>query len=244
MDENLKYIFNSQKFDSFAQKPIKNYVICSSPRSGSTLLSKGLISTKYAGLPHEYFNIDHKSDFFNRWKFKSLREYVLQLKKHRVTNNGIFGFKIHYHQFKTEFEDDNLDTYFEDLNYIFITRKDKILQGISLLKAMQTGKWSSEFKSINRSNFSYYYIKKSIEKILLEELNWKKYFEENNINPMIINYEELETKYEESIIKILNFLSISNDRIIHQKQLLKQRNFNNLIWKYRYKMIDSLKRLI
>ena len=90
----LKYEFNSDKFDNFSEQKGICYVICSTPRSGSTLLSKGLQLTKVAGIPHEYFNVDHKSDFKKRWQFSNIEEYITLLKKNRVTTNGIFGFKF------------------------------------------------------------------------------------------------------------------------------------------------------
>lgn len=74
--------------------------------------------------------------------------------------NGIFGFKFHYNQFEDEFGADRLEECFDNLKFIFITREDKILQGISLEKAFQTQKWSSEFSSLKRAKFNYLSIKK------------------------------------------------------------------------------------
>lgn len=78
----------------------------------------------------------------------------------RILFNGIFGFKFHYNQFEDEFGADRLEECFDNLKFIFITREDKILQGISLEKAFQTQKWSSEFSSLKRAKFNYLSIKK------------------------------------------------------------------------------------
>lgn len=241
MSIKLKYDFNSQKFDNSSNDLILNYVICATPRSGSTLLAKGLQSTNIAGLPHEYFNIDHQSDYLKRWDFKELEDYIGLLQKHRVSSNGIFGFKIHYNQYVETFDKKNLSSYFNNLNYIFITREDKIMQGISLEKAMQTQKWSSEFIPIRKSRFNYKGIKNRIDTINSQESNWLKYFRTYGIKPYIVRYEDLEQKYELTIKEVLEFLKIEDKYVIHPKKLFKQRNFSNYLWKLNYNLMSKFK---
>ncbi|WP_242202494.1 Stf0 family sulfotransferase [Aestuariivivens insulae] len=242
MDRNIKYDFNLEKYDCKANENILNYVICSTPRSGSTLLAKGLQSTMLAGLPHEYFNVEHKKDYLNRWQFKSNIEYIEKLKKNRVTPNGTFGFKLHYNQYEQEFEDRRLEDCFGNLRYIFITRNDKIFQGISLEKADQTNKWSSEFVSNKKAIFNFKNIKKNISIICNQEKKWKDYFTQYNIDPFVIEYEELSSNYEEVIISTLNYLGINIKTKIAPPQIRKQGNLSNLIWKYLYLTINKLKK--
>lgn len=242
MSKNIKYEFNLEKFDSHTNENILNYVICSTPRSGSTLLSKALQSTLVVGLPHEYFNIDHKNDYYNRWKFKNIEEYIALLKKNRVTPNGIFGFKLHYNQFELEFENNCLDNYFENLKYIFITRKDKILQGISLEIAYQSNQWSSEFKLEKKPIFNFRNIKKRISEVSNEENKWLTYFIENEITPFVINYEDLENNYETIVIDTVNFLGINLTSKIGGQLINKQRGFRNMWWKKMFQIINLFKK--
>lgn len=238
---NLKYDINSEAFDSFSQIDRVNYIICSTPRSGSTLLAEGLKSTQVAGNPHEYFNIDHQSDYHKRWNFKSVQEYITLLKKNRATSNGVFGFKIHFNQFAKAFKEEPLEGCFSDLKFIFLTRSNKIAQGISLEIAYQTNQWSSNFNKDKKAKFNFKDIKKRVDNISSQETNWKNYFDENNIEPLVLDYDNLELNYEISIKKVLNFLDLDYQKPIPPMQLKKQRNLVNSIWKIKYKWLNIIK---
>lgn len=238
---DLKYSINSEEFDSTSDYTGIDYIICSTPRSGSTLLAEGLKSTNLAGMPHEYFNVDHKSDYLKRWHFKSLEAYVNLLKKYRVSDNGVFGFKIHFNQFSNEFVETGLETCFPNLKYVFIKRQDKIAQGISLEKAYQTNQWSSKFDSDKTAQFKFKDIKKRVNDISAQELSWDNYFSNNGIEPLIIHYEELEKNYEASIIRILKYLGVDHTCSIPPMQIKKQRNLTNRIWKIKYKLFNLIK---
>lgn len=239
--ENLKYAINSKEFDNFSKTSNINYIICSTPRSGSTLLSEGLKSTQIAGLPHEYFNVDHKADYLKRWHFQSIEEYIELLKKHRVSDNGIFAFKIHFNQFTEEFPNSNMDKFFKDLKYIFISRNDKVSQGISLEIAVQTNKWSSDFQNDKKALFNFKDIKKRVNDISRQEKGWINYFERNNIKPLVIEYENLEKNYESSIKDVLEFLDLDRNKTIPAMPIKKQRNLKNYLWKHKYNILNLFK---
>ena len=48
--------------------PRATYVICTTPRSGSWLLSDGLSSTGVAGRPREWFNVLEEQQHYARWR--------------------------------------------------------------------------------------------------------------------------------------------------------------------------------
>lgn len=127
--------------------PIRlRYFVFSQQRTGSTLLTEALVETKQAGVPIEYFNPDVGVDFWARigngekWRVKPYFDYI---EKHRVTANGVFGFKSHMSQltwFIKERERQVLFTGRFDrviLNY----RRDKIAQAVSFERALAGGPW-------------------------------------------------------------------------------------------------------
>ncbi|NJW54047.1 Stf0 family sulfotransferase [Salinimicrobium oceani] len=230
----LKYTFNSSKYDGRSENQISSYVICSTARSGSTLLARSLLMTDKAGLPHEYFDESNKGDFYKRWKFNSIQEYIEYLKVHRVSKNGYFGFKIHYNQYNSVFEDIPLESFFPNIKYIFITRKDKIMQGISLEKATQTNKWSSEFKAVNTSRFNYSNIKENVDQLKYDEERWLEYFKRNKVKPFIVTYENFIADYKGTVKEILTFLNINEPVKIEDPSILQQRDFSNYYWKLKY----------
>lgn len=180
--------------------------------------------------------MEHAQDFKRRWNYRSLEEYIELLIKNRVTTNGVFGFKIHFEQKNKIFNSFPIHMFIPDLVHIHIVRKDKILQGISLERAFQTGKWSSEFKeNTNAQNFSYKRLEQRISDLSLQDERWYKYFKKHGIKPIRIYYEDLEENYSKEINRVLKELNIDFlDNVNLEPQIEKQRDFTSLIWKWRY----------
>src|ERR1700685_3701949 len=78
--------------------PIATYVICTNPRSGSWLLSKGLAATGLAGNPREWFNHWEEQRHRARWRMDhatdlTLGAYIGIASAESTTSNGISGIK-------------------------------------------------------------------------------------------------------------------------------------------------------
>ena len=127
--------------------PIRlRYFVFSQQRTGSTLLTEALVETKQAGVPIEYFNPDVGFDFWERigngekWRVKPYIEYI---EKHRVTANGVYGFKSHMTQLTWFIKEPERQVPFIRrfdrviLNY----RRDKIAQAVSFERALAGGPW-------------------------------------------------------------------------------------------------------
>ena len=240
MKSELKYDINKPENDNQSLIDNFEYVICSTPRSGSTLLSTGLASTGIAGLPHEYFNVDHMGDYRSRWQFESIEEFIDLLKKHRVSDNGVFAMKIHFDQYQRVFNDVPLSTYFPNLKYIMIKRQDKVLQGISHEIAKQSGQWSSDFRIQHKPKFNYSNIGKNISSIMESERKWEEYFKKNDITPIRVDYEKLAANYDSEIKSVLNALDLNDSVEIPPQQIQKQGNRRNKFWRTRYNLIKLI----
>ncbi len=200
---------NDEVFDTKESYECKSsYIICSIPRSGSSLLSYGLTETKIAGIPHEYFNIMNKDILMPRWNLTTIEEYIAVLLKKRVTANGWFSLKIHYHQYYENFLHHAPDKIFPNLKYIYITRRDNIRQSISYLKSIQSGKWTSLDQEYLKPAFDYKRIKGYQSQMDSEEKGWETYFKQKEIEPLRIIYEDFVLSYSDTILKVLNFLGI------------------------------------
>src|SRR5215208_139697 len=70
-----------------------SYLILSTPRSGSTLLCRGLEGTGLAGRPHEYFRPEGR--LWSQYGGDADPVgYVARLLSERVSANGVFGAKV------------------------------------------------------------------------------------------------------------------------------------------------------
>jgi trehalose 2-sulfotransferase len=76
------------------------YLLCSAPRTGSTLLTQALTATGIAGLPNEYFSSNGNQEAL--WKFKldikPADDYLTRIAEFATTPNGVLGLKLHLHQ--------------------------------------------------------------------------------------------------------------------------------------------------
>src|SRR5271156_6210986 len=77
-----------------------SYVICTAPRTGSSLLCAALWRTGIAGRPAEYFDVHAHNDehWQKHFAIRDNREYLGKVVDAGTTDNGVFGFKLHWHQ--------------------------------------------------------------------------------------------------------------------------------------------------
>src|SRR5689334_13823653 len=136
------------------------YVIATSPRTGSTLLTEALSATRVAGSPDEFFDIHPKNEqnWASRFRIPAGASYIEHLQAATRTQNGVFGFKLHWHQMpalsnrllelRPEAEDlarrpvfDLLQERFPGIRFVWLTRRNKIAQAISYYRAAETNVW-------------------------------------------------------------------------------------------------------
>ena len=140
-------------------RPTTTYIICTNPRSGSWLLSEGLAATSIAGNPREWFNVQQEQATRAQWRIDNQTDltfegYLQAARLSSMTSNGISGIKLHYYQFADlprrmppRSRRGNLSprelisAMFPDAKYVWLTRRDKVRQAISLYLAYQTDQW-------------------------------------------------------------------------------------------------------
>jgi LPS sulfotransferase NodH len=215
--------------------PSQRYCIASTPRSGSTLISRMLLSSQLAGDPKEYLSplliqAWHKINQRNI----SFSNYIKELENRRTSKNGFFGIKIHGRHLeelskKTSFK--SVISILENFDkFIFVSRKDKISQAISYHIARSTGifhhdqeHWLEEF-DIPQPKFNAVQMLNHLSDILREEKIWEELL--NKINKPIykISYEDLVKDYSTKSKEIFDFLGISINVIpeMPTKQMKKE----------------------
>jgi trehalose 2-sulfotransferase len=136
--------------------PHTSYLILATPRSGSYLCCEALINTGLAGYPTEYFGPIQTKALLQFLQPSDNSEWIAWILRRGTTPNGVFGGKLIW-QFYEDLVDrlrtiegqeklsvsDVLSTTFPNLRYLWTTRRDKVRQAISYLKALQTRSWLS-----------------------------------------------------------------------------------------------------
>jgi LPS sulfotransferase NodH len=258
-------------------RPHTSYLICATPRSGSSLLCEALRNTGKAGRPEEFFLPRNEPVWQGRWNTSTYAEYVAEAIKQGTTPNGVFGAKVmwgYFDDFASKlrqlagFEVSSnhalMTSIFPNLHYIWIRRRDRVRQAISHAKARQTniwrletevGRWqasplptrlvgadlASALLSRDEPTFFFEQIDFMVREIEAHEAAWQRYFAESGIQPLVVVYEDLVLKYEETAIQILNYLNIPTyDHIeFAPRRLRQQADEQTEQWVQRYYRIKA-----
>ena len=221
------------KMKSMKQLSKKSYIVCSTPRTGSSFFCSLLKSTGLAGYPESYFR---KQDI-DRWALKlgvtnSLNEivnpdeYVNAVVKSGSTDNGIFATRIMWGTMQEVLGDfllageDDLHTDLEvltevlgQMKFVYLQRSDVVAQAVSRWRAEQTNVWHNleDSKDVTPDIELEYNFEK-IHGFVLEveehSEHWNKWFLENNIQPHKVIYEDLINEPMNVIKKTLSYLEI------------------------------------
>jgi trehalose 2-sulfotransferase len=258
-------------------QPRSSYLICATPRSGSTLLCEALGNTGLAGHPKEYFEALKETglprrprEYFRTLNNKEILEYLGEYSRldddavhalfwdaatypgylarvfeEGTTPNGVFGAKVMWGYlddfvsnlrlipaYKDMDVPTLLATVFPNLQYIWVTRRDKVKQAVSLWKAIQTWTWKQDTHSgsahepvyqAGELRFHFAAVDHLVQQIMAHEMAWLHYFEENGIQPFTVIYEEFIANYEETAREILHSLRIPiPEHLVFGKRCMKQ----------------------
>ena len=183
------------------------YIICSTPRTGSTLLCELLASSGVAGNPHSYFrseDIDRRASQWGLrrgWRFDA---YVEAVRVRTATPNGVLGLRIMWgtldeilHGLRSPggVAGDRalLEAAFGSVRYVYLRRDDIVRQAISLFKAEQSNYWhSTQSRSPSEVQYDHDEIARRVDSLQNDNLAWNSWFESTGVEPLSTTYEELD----------------------------------------------------
>lgn len=215
---------------------LSGYLICTSPRSGSSYLCRLLASTGRLGYPREYFNLASPAV----WRLDPAYpadpgrqiEFVL---REGVTPNGIYGAKLFANQF------DGLAAYrlaerLPNLKYIRLRRDDLLGQAISHVRAQQTGKWSSTGKSSRSARYDRGAIARHIARIAKDEARWSVFFARNGISPLPLAYHDVMSDPQGAVNAVAAYLHVQGPVEIDWQQVRSKimRDQENEDWREQF----------
>ncbi|MBO9424226.1 sulfotransferase [Labrenzia sp. R4_1] len=215
----------------------QSYVLCTSPRSGSTLLCKILAETGVAGHPKSYF---HKSDLGD-WasylgvslsaetgELGQIRLLVDAAIEQGTANTGLFGLRLQRHSFDFFFrqlrtlcldeptDKDRLEAVFGRTLFVHLTRPDKLSQAVSYVKAQQSGLWhraadGSELERLSPPAdpvFDFEALKDCRDQFIQFDRDWNDWFAEQAIEPLRLSYDDLCADPQTELKRVLTALDL------------------------------------
>lgn len=203
-----------ERFDFPAAVPCRTfYIIASSERSGSTYLCLALWQTGALGAPWEYLN--HQTEMkamARRLQTNDVGEYMRRVIDRRTSANGTFAIKAHHHHFS------HVLSHYPQLldslpppRFVVMERRDRLAQAISLARAMQTEAWSSFARPTRQPVYDAALISRCLHKIALQIAGWTDWFARRGIEPLVVDYDRLVARPEETVGAVRRFLGITEE---------------------------------
>jgi|CXWL01.1.fsa_nt_gi LPS sulfotransferase NodH len=249
------------EFDRRATAPPRvSFVICATPRSGSTLLCHGLWVSGIGGRPAEYFNHLRYRPLLDRWRCHTLSSRLARLlRPHssvlrhapatrdayrdallrwRTGANGVFGLKVHHWQWQREIAPLAVGDLFPALRHVVIRRGDTLRQAISLARARQTNQYRGSQPPQGPARYSQPAIATALADISREEAGWASHLAARGVEPLIVTYDQLCGTYRDTIRSVLDFVGVpvGNDFSLPLPVLQRQADRLTEEWIERYRL--------
>lgn len=140
-----------------------------------------------------------------------------------TTDNGVFASKLMWNQVPelqvltaaiAEYRGlepfDLLTRLFADPAYVWVTRRDKVRQAVSLWKALQTRSWrDGGGRRPSELHYRYEGINHLVELFEFEDRAWGGFFAEHRIEPLVISYEDhLECDQDAAVRSVLALIGV------------------------------------
>ncbi|HEU5247684.1 MAG TPA: Stf0 family sulfotransferase [Candidatus Udaeobacter sp.] len=205
--------------------PAISYIIASVQRSGTHLLCSILRSTGIAGLPAEHFLSKPGETWEKRWDTPSRVAYVQHVLRQNTAADGVFGTVIMWSYFERMLQMLQEIPAYKNLNgaqllaavfnkpkYIWMRRRNHVEQAVSWAMACQTGVWTqkAEEKSQPRAipKFNFKVIDEWCKRIAAHDKGWANYFRKNQIDPLVLFYEDAVASHRAAAEHVLEFLGL------------------------------------
>lgn len=192
------------------------YLICATPRTGSSLLCGLLDSTGVAGHPESYFRRPDEQSWAEHWGIASAgggrfryADYLHAALDAGRTGNGVFAARIMWGTM-TELTG-QLGVVYPDLagtgirllrrafgatRFIYLYRDDVLAQAVSRLRAEQTSVWfqavtAEQPRPAREPRFDRDQIRRLVHLIGAHNVAWREWFESAGAEPYPVRYEDL-----------------------------------------------------
>jgi len=250
--------------------PNTAYLVCATPRSGSTLLCELLRETGVAGTPLEHFETLRHSglprqprEYFDGVEDQGVLDLLPPLREPwpeepdprtwwegileaGSTPNGVWGGKLmwgHTEDFVgratplTGREDLKgvLDTLLGEVRFVHVTRPDSVAQAVSLWKAVQTEEWrdGNGVGAGAQPEYSFAGLDHLRRQLDRQDDAWREWFAEEGIDPLRVDYDELDAKPRSAARSVLEVIGVEAD--IPEPPLKRQGDERSERWAERYR---------
>lgn len=207
-----------------------SYILCSTPRTGSTFLCSLLKATNVAGKPESYFRSQDVDARVEDWNIREpdgsyrFRDFLNCVRERGRTDNGVFAARIMWGTMQELTDDlrsigmaggdlDVLSEAFGPLKFVYLERQDVLAQAISRLRAEQTNVWhikdTRDWKAArNNAHYDREAIRLYIDESIEHAREWHRWFRKNDVVPLRLRYEDLDIDGQAEAHRVLNYIGV------------------------------------
>ena len=206
----------------------RSYVLCGTPRTGSTLLCSLLTSTGVAGRPESYFREPDQHAWAGRFGVPvaddgsfDYRAFTAGALRAGTTPNGVFGARIMWGTMNLLVDGldparrrrrdlDVLAGAFGPLQLVYLRREDVVGQAVSWARAEQTGYWhSGDAAPSAEPRLDLDKIDVVISTIHDHNAAWNSWFAAQEADPLVVTYEDLIADPGQAVHRILRSVGVA-----------------------------------
>jgi LPS sulfotransferase NodH len=190
------------------------FLVCTTPRSGSNMLGRLLAGTGLVGLAGERFN-RYEVPEWAEWR---PGDYLVTCAGD-ARGTGVFGLKLHWDQLPRFFgllrrlrgtgglsERGLIEAVLPGPRFVWLRRDDPVAQGVSWWKAEQSGAWIGGKPAVAEATFDFEGIDELVRRVEQENEGWRQWFAANELDPLVVVYEELAAQPAAAGRRVLEFL--------------------------------------
>lgn len=216
----------------------QSLVVCTNPRSGSTMLCDLIKSTGELGDPKSFYRAQSIANWMDRLSIatdpqanpaKFEREYLDKIVIRGRGETARFSLRIMQEnfadmiaKFRLLYPDIACDLSliqkaFGPTKFIYLQRNNKVEQAVSYIKAQKSGLWHKtadgsdrERLSVQADDLTYDYetIKKLVDEFSRADMTWQTWFRANDILPIEVHYEVLARDPQAEMTKVITALEL------------------------------------
>ncbi|MDX6316645.1 MAG: trehalose 2-sulfotransferase [Nocardioidaceae bacterium] len=201
-----------------------SYLLCGTPRTGSTLLCSLLSSTGVAGHPESYFREPDHRLWAGRFGVGVTDEgdfdyvqFVRGAVRAGSTGNGVFAARIMWgsmhllveglrHHIGGHGDVDVLERALGPLRFVHLERLDVVAQAVSWARAEQTGFWQEGDRSRATAELDLDQVERLVATIHEHNQAWRAWFAAEAVEPLGLTYESLVASPVGTVMRVLDFI--------------------------------------
>jgi LPS sulfotransferase NodH len=240
-------------------RPRSSYVICTAPRTGSSLLAAALWHTGIAGRPAEYFDIHRHNEA--HWEgalgIGGAADYMGKVVAAATTPNGVFGFKLHWHQMRALAAklaaeqagavdaDTPLDALLQqrlgETRWIWLHRRNKVAQAISYYRASRSDIWrlpaggAAKAAAPAAIPYDHAAIADHVRQVESFDRGWYGFLRRRKLQALVLVYEDFIANYDTTVRGVLKYLDLDAGVGIPARQFRRQADAESAGWEQRFR---------